>query len=76
MLDLVPLGEVPYPTAKESYRHLGGSISDLAGHSLEVVRTGSVEATMLMTRPNSRPMIRPDRSSETSSAHGRHLTEI
>jgi len=38
MLDLVPLGEVPYPTAKESLRHLSDSVSDLAGRSFDVVR--------------------------------------
>jgi hypothetical protein len=38
VLDLAPLGEAPYPTAKESFRHVTREVGDLAGRSFDAVR--------------------------------------
>ncbi|MGH3468619.1 MAG: hypothetical protein ACRDQF_12930 [Thermocrispum sp.] len=38
VLDLAPLGEAPYPSAKESFRHVTRNVGDLAGRSFGSVR--------------------------------------
>lgn len=38
VLDLAPLGEVPYPTAKESFRQVARGVGELAGRPFDAVR--------------------------------------